>query len=139
MGRAYDIMRDEAWATTGRKWRRVIVAWEISRAVAPWAAGAALIGAAGYAAWWAWTAWVLPMFTPDPSRVNAAAPAAVAADHGSVPVWVWVTGLALLGYLLWLFRPGRVVVYRQRRMVQVMAIGFAFAGLLGVTLFGMTH
>lgn len=137
MGRSYDIMRDAAFVETGRKWRRAIIAWEVTKVAAPWVAGAVILGTLGYGAYWVWAAWLVPAFTPDPAAVDA--PAVTTSALGAVPGWLWFAALALVGAAFWLFRPGRVVYRPQLRIVQAACLLIVAAGVAGAGLFGITH
>lgn len=138
MGVRWDIMTAEAWAATGRKWRKAIVAVEMARMSAPYVGAALLLGAVGVLGRWVWLHWLVPAFTSSPATVPSA-PAVADASVGAVPGWLWA---ALLGLVIaggFLFRPGRIVYRAHRRVIEVACLVMLFSGWLGVSLFTITH
>jgi hypothetical protein len=128
MGRAYQTMLKSALEAKGREWRNWIVAFEIARHGAPYAAVAAVLGGLGFAAWWVW------------AKVTSAVGDAphLGAVLALVPAWLWLALIALAAAAFWLYRPGRIVLNSRLRVVQVGALFIVAAGVLGVGLSAVT-
>ena len=135
MGHRYDTMRAAAFRKKGEDWRNLIVAWEITRMVAPWAFVALALGGLGWAARAAWFA-----VTDTPDTVDATLPVAAASVVGAVPGWLWIAGAVVVAVVAWLFRPGRVLIERERRfrIVMVGAAVIVMAGLIGLGMGSVT-
>lgn len=132
MGRRTQLMLDEAYAATGRRYARLIVAAHWVLRALPWAAAALVLGGLGWLARWAW----LRLTAPDAVSLPVAAPAVHADPVGAVPLWLWLCGGMLLAVLLWLSRPGQVVTpsLRRARLLPACGLLLVAAGMVGVGL-----
>jgi len=137
VGLGYQIMKAAAYDTMGRRHARLIIAWEITRRVAPWALAAVLLGGLGYAARWLWLHVSTATAQPDVAVVPGPS---VAQALGAVPPWLWIAAAVLAAVLLWQFRPGRVTTPRERRLRAIPALGMVVvvAGMVGVALSAIT-
>lgn len=144
MGSSYDVMREAALEATGRKHRRLIVGWEVTRFLAPFVAGVVALGGLGLAAFMVWSVWIVPAFTftPEPAVADdGGTPVATAtvATVSAVPGWSWLALIGVGGALFWVFRPGRIVLHAGGRVVEVFVLAIVSAALAGFTIFTMTH
>lgn len=128
MGYKWDRMVDAALDAKGREWRNTILAIVAVRKAAPFIGASLALGGLGYLAWWVWGR-TMAMLSGA-----ATLPQAV----GAMPGWLWLTlgGIAFTAF--WLFRPGRLVLYPQRRVVHAAALLILFAGVLGFGLSTIT-
>lgn len=122
MGRNYDIMRDAAFRKKGEDMRDMIIAWETTKKVAPFAVAAAIMGGLGYAVFWLWTS------------VSTAFGADGGPTMPSMPGLVWAAIIALPVGLFLIFRPGRIVFHPTRRALEVALLLIVVAGAAGVGL-----
>jgi hypothetical protein len=121
MGRNYDLMRDAAFRKKGEDMRDLIIAWETTKKVAPFALAAALMGGLGYAMYSLWTV-----------LAGALGSGATGPDMPSLPGLVWAAVIGLPVGLFLIFRPGRIVLYPTRRALEVAALLVVVAGVAGV-------
>lgn len=127
MGYKWDRMVDAALDAKGREWRNGILAAVAVRKVAPFIGVSLLLGGLGYLVHWAWV--------HAPAVLSRATmPQAV----GAMPGWLWLALGAIVAAMFWLFRPGRLVISPQTRIVQASLLLILFAGILGFGLSTIT-
>ena len=123
MGRNYDLMRDAAYRKKGEDMRDMIIAWETAKKVAPFAIAILVVGALGYAAFYLWN---------SVADIVGSGPAGPGLPL--LPGFVWVAVVALPVGLFLIFRPGRIVLYPVRRVLEVAGLLLAVAAVAGVGL-----
>jgi hypothetical protein len=127
MGYKWDRMVDAALDAKGREWRNGILAAVAVRKAAPFIGVSLLLGGLGYLAHWAWVRATAVL-------TGATMPQTV----GAMPGWLWLTLGAIVAAMFWLFRPGRLVIRPQARIVQASVLLILFAGVLGFGLSTIT-
>jgi hypothetical protein len=136
MGERYDSMVRAAFDTAGRRYYKMILAWEFIRRASPFALGAAALGGLGYLAHLAWVAVTDTVDSPAATPVTAPAPVRTGSVFGAVPMWMWLLGAALVVVIAWMCRPGQVTTRSERRLraIPAVALVLLLAGIAGVTL-----